>query len=231
MVASEYIEYMSRLADESGCKIIQCELQSFSSVDGISNDKGDDSFVITTGEQIVNNLQSSNVVLWNKLYDRSVFADIKFPKGMIHEDSAVAYRIFDITESVGITGRKLYYYFSNECGITKSKIKNNKTDLITVYIEQYKYMVAKEKYKKSAASVANAAAASFGELLMYSKDRYVDYNAFQKALLGKYLEVRSDLLLMPLRRDLKICVLLSQKSLFMFKFYYRLKSLVKLLKK
>lgn len=48
--------------------------------------------------------------MWNKIYKRDLFEGIRFPKGQVMEDMAVAYRLFLKAEKVVLHDRPLYYY-------------------------------------------------------------------------------------------------------------------------
>ncbi len=49
-------------------------------------------------------------VVWNKLYRRTLFDDIRFPVGKQHEDDFVTSRILWDANQVAVTRRALYYY-------------------------------------------------------------------------------------------------------------------------
>ncbi|MBE5881088.1 MAG: glycosyltransferase [Lachnospiraceae bacterium] len=61
------------------------------------------------------------IVAWNKLYKASLFKQVRYPKGKIHEDEATTYRIFDkITRGVYVNA-PLYAYYSMPDSITRAK--------------------------------------------------------------------------------------------------------------
>ena len=59
------------------------------------------------------------VVAWNKLYHRSLFEDIRYPVGKLHEDEFTTYKILYKAGSITYCCEKLYMYFINNNGITK----------------------------------------------------------------------------------------------------------------
>ncbi len=61
------------------------------------------------------------IVAWNKLYKASLWKNIRFPKGMIHEDEATTYRIFDRVEKGVYVKMPMYAYFSMPESITRAK--------------------------------------------------------------------------------------------------------------
>ena len=50
-----------------------------------------------------------NTNVWNKLYKRELFNDIRFPKGKIHEDEFVTYKVFYRAKTVSYVNKELYY--------------------------------------------------------------------------------------------------------------------------
>lgn len=59
------------------------------------------------------------IVAWNKLYKASLWKDIRFPKGKIHEDEATTYKIFDKAQKGVYVKYPMYGYFSVPSSITR----------------------------------------------------------------------------------------------------------------
>lgn len=79
-------------------------------------------------EILLSNLYDANhrdatyfIVAWNKLYKASLWKDIRFPKGKIHEDEATTYRIYDLANKGVYIHKPMYGYFSAPESITRSK--------------------------------------------------------------------------------------------------------------
>lgn len=58
------------------------------------------------------------VVAWNKLYRRSLFNRVRFPKGKIHEDEYIFCKIYRQATTVSCISDKLYYYRKHDGTIT-----------------------------------------------------------------------------------------------------------------
>lgn len=226
MISSRFVEILNNLAEESGSPIVQCGMQRFSKVSDISYEESAKDFKIENGRLVVNQMNTLDIVAWNKLYEIRLFDDIKFPKGRIHEDLATTYKLFDLAGQVCKTENKLYYYYTNQNGITGSKIKNNKLDLLYIYLEQYEYFKNKPQYKNACLAAANNLASSFGILAAYSKSKYQNFCEFQELLYKVYVEMHAILIKMPLRKDLRFLVLVSKK-LKLFRWCYKVKKLIK----
>lgn len=62
-----------------------------------------------------------SVAAWNKLYHKTVFNSIIFPKGFINEDMFVICEVLSETKSVSVIDYKGYYYRINQNSITQKK--------------------------------------------------------------------------------------------------------------
>lgn len=61
-----------------------------------------------------------NAGVWNKLYARALWKDIRFPEGRFYEDVAVTYRIIDQCEKVCVLDLPLYMYRKRPGSITET---------------------------------------------------------------------------------------------------------------
>ena len=67
-----------------------------------------------------------------KLYKRQCFDSIRFPYGMLFEDSAVMYRIFDLAEVIVYSNAKLYGYMHREESITTHEFSKKDCDILKI---------------------------------------------------------------------------------------------------
>lgn len=80
----------------------------------------------------------------NKMFDRTLFDIIKFPKGKVMEDLAVAYKLFDQCSRVSYCPVKLYYYYQREGSLLHNTNVNYLRDWF--FFSKEKYMYVKRKY-------------------------------------------------------------------------------------
>ena len=59
--------------------------------------------------------------VWDKIYERSLWDEIRFPEGQYYEDVAVMYRIIDNVDKVVLISTPFYNYVHHGEGITASK--------------------------------------------------------------------------------------------------------------
>ena len=83
--------------------------------------------------------------LHGKLYEKTLFEDIKFPKGKVYEDTAIMYKLFEKAKILSFGNKKCYYYIARCDSISKSKGFNKKEE---DYIENTNQMLKyiKNKY-------------------------------------------------------------------------------------
>ena len=69
-----------------------------------------------------------NVSVWNKLYRRELWREIRFPDGHNYEDIHTTYRIFDCCERVKVLDQVLYLYRNRPGSITQVWTRKNIED-------------------------------------------------------------------------------------------------------
>lgn len=87
-----------------------------------------------TGREALHQLLSGKrlkPMVWDKLYKRSLFDEIKFPDGRIFEDAATTYKIFAKAKKVFFFERPYYHYICNRPGsIMSQKFYNGEKNLL-----------------------------------------------------------------------------------------------------
>ncbi|MCR8746796.1 glycosyltransferase family 2 protein [Romboutsia lituseburensis] len=79
------------------------------------------------------------VVVWNKMYKKELFNQIRFPKGKLHEDEFTTYKIIHKANMIIDSNLPLYYYRQRENSIMNSNFNIKRLDAIDACIEQKKY--------------------------------------------------------------------------------------------
>ena len=98
-----------------------------------------------TGGQILNGQGSYwlNVVAWNKLYKRSIFARIRYPKGKYHEDEFIFHELYDNAKRVVCISDKLYFYRKTSGTITDPRNVMYTLDRAEAMFSRIKFCVQK----------------------------------------------------------------------------------------
>jgi glycosyltransferase involved in cell wall biosynthesis len=88
--------------------------------------------VVYSGIDLIQNMYSPDgaffVVAWNKLYKKTLFESIRYPKGRIHEDEATTHRLYYEAKQAVFIERYLYGYFVGGESITRKKFNRNRLD-------------------------------------------------------------------------------------------------------
>lgn len=87
-----------------------------------------------------------------KLYHKSLFDDIRYPVGRLHEDAFVVYKLFFKAGDIAVTELALYEYFINNDGITHSEFSLKRLDVLDAVhgqCEFFKKLGIKEYHKWS----------------------------------------------------------------------------------
>ena len=81
---------------------------------------------------------------WGKLYKKSLFNEIRFPKGRLFEDSATTYKLIDKSKKIGVCSKPIYNYVIRNNSISNETFSEKKMDLIVSTEEMTNYI--KNKY-------------------------------------------------------------------------------------
>ncbi len=81
------------------------------------------------------------VMAQNKLYRRELFSHIRFPRGKLHEDEFVMYRIFEICRHISCVSGGLYYYRKRSDSIMGKPYSVQRLDGVEAYLEQAVHFV------------------------------------------------------------------------------------------
>lgn len=96
-------------------------------------------FELYDGMKFLMTYNVAAVVAWNKLYHRSLFENIRYPVGRIHEDEFTTYKLLYNSGKIVFCNKNMYFYFMNENGITKGSYSLQKIDAIYALEERYRF--------------------------------------------------------------------------------------------
>lgn len=161
IIAPQLVEYLYRLIKKNNAEIGICEVAHCYPNKKILFKNSKDEYVLNS-EQAIEEMfyqKSFLVSAWAKIYPTEFFRDIKFPVGVLFEDSAIMYRLFDKADKVVYGTAKLYGYMHRENSITTKKFSINDCDILKICEQISAYMEErKENLKKAAKSYHMVAA-------------------------------------------------------------------------
>lgn len=143
-VHPDYLKILLSTAEQTGCAISAC---------GFLRTSGDP--LPAVGEYDVECLSADDfycgnshggltAVAWNKLYHRSLFRELRYPVGKLHEDEFTTYRAVYAAGAVAVTEAPLYAYFVNPNGITGVTWSPRRMHSLEGFEEQIAFAQAEE---------------------------------------------------------------------------------------
>ena len=88
-------------------------------------------------------VKSNNNFAWNKLYKKSLFNKIYFPKGKYYEDIFTIYKVIEKAERIYILSEYKYNYVQRPDSIINKPFELSHLDALEAYIEQYNNVLKK----------------------------------------------------------------------------------------
>lgn len=83
--------------------------------------------------------RGETAVAWNKLYHKSLFQQLRYPVGKLHEDEFTTYRAIYQAEKVGVSPMVLYAYYQNPGGIMKASWSPRRMHVLEAFEQQISF--------------------------------------------------------------------------------------------
>lgn len=93
-------------------------------------------YLDSTEKMLVYYISRRDIMVTNKLFERSLFEGIEFPEGKVYEDTYVSYRLMERAGSAVVSERYLFDFLKRRGSITHS-LNINAFDYIDHVIERY----------------------------------------------------------------------------------------------
>ena len=93
------------------------------SIDNTTYDETSDRFLIMNSNEAIKNIlyqKKIDTSAWGKLYDASLFSDVKFPYGLLYEDLATIYKLLSRVGKISYVNTRDYNYLIRRGSITQS---------------------------------------------------------------------------------------------------------------
>ncbi|MBR6143976.1 MAG: glycosyltransferase family 2 protein [Treponema sp.] len=89
------------------------------------------------------------VVAWGKIYHKSLFENIEYPKGRFHEDEFVTYKILWLAKEISFLDEPLYMYRQRKDSIMANVSEKRLSDTLDALTERIDFFVKKNDIKAS----------------------------------------------------------------------------------
>lgn len=147
-IENNYIEVLYKYIVENKVSISQCGINKVTENEQIIENIGYQNDKVENSKQILRDLYNThweNIVVWNKMYLRKLFEDIRFPKGKIHEDEFTTYKVLYKVSEVAIINENLYNYRQNNESITRKIFNLKRLDALEAFKERLEFFKKNEE--------------------------------------------------------------------------------------
>lgn len=135
-VHPNYLQLLLKAAEQENCRISVCGFYR-SAGDPIPEDRQEAIVALTPEDYYCGDYHDGiTAVAWNKLYHRSVFAELRYPEGMLHEDELTTYQAIFAVEKVAVTPVRLYGYYQNPKGIMNAQWSPKRMHMLEAFENQ-----------------------------------------------------------------------------------------------
>lgn len=119
-VSEKLVELLHDAAYEHGAEIAICDPAHVFGDREAEFDFDNRVSVFSSNEAIKEMLYQTSFLTsaWGKLYSKTCFSDLRFPVGVLFEDSALMYRLFETASAIAYNPSRLYAYCHRENSIT-----------------------------------------------------------------------------------------------------------------
>lgn len=84
---------------------------------------------------VLTSLKTIGPTAWNKLYKKTLFDEVSFPVGVLHEDALTTYKLINKCDKVCYSTETTYYYFQSPMSIMRGAFNSNRLSAIP-YIDE-----------------------------------------------------------------------------------------------
>lgn len=136
-IDKKYIELLYKAIKEENAQMSLCSIVSVNDDKTILEKFGYCNSCVKLGKDILNDYYTGHhvedIVAWNKMYSRELFKNYRYPKGKIHEDEFLTYKILYNLDRVAIVNSELYNYRKNSTSIVNKKFNIKRLDMIEAF--------------------------------------------------------------------------------------------------
>jgi glycosyltransferase involved in cell wall biosynthesis len=143
-IHEKFYDTLINLAISHNADIAQCDFLKV-----YENGSTNTDMALNERISVLNNIEALNnlfndyyvttTVVWNKLYRKELFTDIRFPKGKINEDEFTTFKVLFNSEKVVTTSKPLYYYLQRSNSIMGEKFNTKRLDYLEAYSSQISF--------------------------------------------------------------------------------------------
>lgn len=135
------------IAECSYCRIPLSKKDSFFDIVDNENKINGGKIEVYDNKEAVSRLYSANseiaihkIVVWNKLYKKELWNDVRFPIGRLHEDDHTTYKVLYTARNILSVSDVLYGYIQTKDSIMRKSFKEKRIDdTLSAYISAFNF--------------------------------------------------------------------------------------------
>lgn len=200
MIAPDYVSTLYNCIVKSGARMAQGRSKNFFAEEDIAGFASEDTRSVRSGYDMCKSLMSEYKMGWGivmtKMFEKSLFDELEFPLGRIHEDEYLVYKLYWNAGQVALTEKIVYYYRSKRKGsITHSGYNIKRLDAVNAREERcefFKSFGEKELYQLAKLALCYTqieAVRKLRESEIGEKAKYID--SIKQKLRDNIREIRS----------------------------------------
>ncbi|OIK09361.1 glycosyl transferase [Bacillus sp. MUM 116] len=140
-IEPDMYELLYNMCVENNCEIANCTSTIYFKNKTVKN--GTHPLTIHNKEQAMRTMLEGKLydeVVWTKLIKRSLLDEIRFPVGIIYEDTAFTYKLIHKSNRVCCIGAPKYHYIKRDESTMDRAIKKLRIDGVLIYDEMYQFI-------------------------------------------------------------------------------------------
>ena len=144
-IDNRFYEILLDALNSTNADIAECDRNDIYNNDIVVTNSADEISIEEYSPKDAMGLLIENRILyqtvWNKLYKKSVIADLVFEKGKIHEDEFFTWQVFARCEKIAKVKAALYNYVHRENSIMEQKISAANLDCLEARLIRHEYII------------------------------------------------------------------------------------------
>lgn len=130
------VRYNADIVQCEFLKVDEYEVYDFDDVKELCDERVDLISSHSALDNLFNEKYVNTVVVWNKLYKRCLFKEIRYPKGKINEDEYTTYKVIFNAKKIAETNRAMYYYVQRPNSIMGQGFNLKRLDILEAYYDR-----------------------------------------------------------------------------------------------
>lgn len=153
----EMIEILYNAINLKEADVAICSYKCVKDNEAFEQEKGYDALSnlkTMSNEEALHELFGDNMVMytvaWNKMYRSKLFYSIRYPKGKIHEDEYITYKLLYSSNVVVYVNQNLYYYLQRADSTMGKGLSKKNYDKVLAFKQRADFMILKDVCVKEA---------------------------------------------------------------------------------